>query len=360
MKKDFSTESRAKTYILQLKAHHAHPVALTDEQTREAHALYIRLPGGLKLTEAVERGIAIWQRERTGCTFAAVLQQVITAKQISGKSKKHLGDIRQKGGRFATLVGHRPIASIEPAEVRGWLAGLRKIIKGCNGAPDTLGMPLDSESHNCYHRILSLVFGFAVREGYIPANPMAAVEKTKVVPRPVGILAPQEARLLLAAAAAHKFDEHGTPAQLSAILPVIALGLFAGLRPEETYWLEWSQVDWERRQLDITKGKTAARPRYVPIHPTLLMWLEPYRQWEGRVAPTAMFRTLAKIRRKADLFSWPKDVLRHSYASYTLPLDPDVHTLAAKMGNSVAVIHKHYRRPVRAELAHEFWNILPP
>ena len=73
-----------------------------------------------------------------------------------------------------------------------------------------------------------------------------------------------------------------------------------------------------------------------------------------------MFRTLAKVRRKANISHWPKDVLRHSYASYILPLHPDVHALAAKMGNSVAVIHKHYRRPVRAELAHEFWKILPP
>lgn len=360
-KKDFPTEARAKTHILQLKAHHAQPVALTDEQIREAHAVYSRLPDGLKLAEAVERGTAIWLRERTGRTFSTVLEQVIAAKQGSGVTQKHLSDIRQKGGRFAAHVGQRSIAGIEPAEIRSWLMDLREIVKGYDGTPDTLGKPLSAESRNCYRRILGLVFGFALREGFIGTNPVAAVGTNKVPPKSIGIFTPEEARSLLAAATAHKFDADSTPTKLSYILPVVALGLFAGLRPEETYWLEWSQVDWEHRQIDITKGKTAAAgPRYVPMHSTLLAWLEPYRDWEGRVAPTAMFRTLAKVRRKANISHWPKDVLRHSYASYTLPLHPDVHALAAKMGNSVAVIHKHYRRPVRVEAANAFWNILPP
>ena len=156
------------------------------------------------------------------------------------------------------------------------------------------------------------------------------------------------------------YDERGVEADLSSILPAVALGLFAGLRPEETFPLAWSQIDREHRQIDVTKGKTAAaRPRYVPINDTLLAWLEPYRRAEGRVCPVSLWRTLKKVRLKAGITHWPKDVLRHSFASHTLPLNPDVHALAAVMGNSVEIIHKHYRRPVRQEQAREFFANVP-
>ena len=358
-KKDFDTEARAKTYITQLKAHHAHPVSLSDEQIREAHALYARIPEGLKLPEAVDRGIASWQRERTGRTFAAVLDQVIAAKESSGVTGRHLRDVKQKAGRFGQVVGERPIASIERGEIREWLNGLRVVIKGEIGQPDRDGGALSAESRNCYRRVLGLVFSFALREGYISGNPIAAVDAAKTALKPVGIFTPNEARSLLHAARAHCFDEEGHPAELSSILPAVAIGFFGGLRPEETHPLFWSQVDFENKQIDITKGKRAARPRYAPITDTLLAWLEPYRRSEGRVCPVSLWRTLRKVRRKAGLMQWPKDVLRHSFASYTLPISPDVHALAAAMGNSVQVIHNHYRRPVRAETARAFWAILP-
>ena len=358
LKKDFETEARAKTYIIQLKAHHAHPVSLTDEQTREAHALYSRLPDSLKMPEAVERGIASWQRERTGRTFTAVLDQVLAAKRGSGVTERHLRDIKQKAGRFAEDFGERPLASIERAEIREWLATLR--VRAEETRATRVGEPLTAESRNCYRRVLGLVFGFALREGYISFNPIAAVETAKGVAGAIGIFTPDETRRLLHAAREHRFDESGAESELSSILPAVAIGFFAGLRPEETLPLQWSQIDRENRQIDITKGKTAAaRPRFVPINDTLFAWLEPYRTAEGRVCPASLWRTLKKIRRKAGITHWPKDVLRHSFASHKLPLEPDIHVLAAIMGNSVEVIHKHYRRPVRVEDAKEFFAILP-
>ena len=286
LKKDFETEARAKTYIGQVKAHHAHPVSLMPEQTREAHSAYARLPDGLTLSAAVDRGIASWQREHTGRSFSSVLDQVIAAKRTSGVTERHLRDVRQKAGRFATTIGERPIASIERAEIREWLAALTTTA-GEHHRTKSVGQAMTAESRNCYRRALGLVFGFAVKEGYIPNNPVAAVETAKVIAAPVEILTPDEARLLLAAAHAHRFNHEGSPSDLSSILPAVAVGLFAGLRPEETLRLDWKRdFDWQHLQIEVAAERTkTARARFVPINTTLAAWLEPYRQAEGRGVP---------------------------------------------------------------------------
>ena len=156
------------------------------------------------MTEAVDRGIASWQRERTGRTFVAVLDQVLAAKRGSGVTERHLRDVKQKAGRFAVDFGERPLPSIERAEIREWLAGLRIVTKDEDGMANGVGDPLTAESRNCYRRILGLVFGFALREGYISANPIAAVETAKGTAGSIGIFTPDESRRLLRAAQAHR------------------------------------------------------------------------------------------------------------------------------------------------------------
>jgi hypothetical protein len=48
---------------------------------------------------------------------------------------------------------------------------------------------------------------------------------------------------------------------------------------------------------------------------------------------------------------WKKDVLRHSAASYWLAVEPDVPRIAMELGNSPAVLFKHYREVVTDEEA---------
>ncbi len=350
IKIEFATEGMAKTYIKGLNDFRAQPIPDTMEQRREAYLLRKRLPEGKDLTDAVELALAAWHLASTGQTFAAVLDQVLAAKQGVGLSGRHPRDMGQKARRFKECFGARPIASIERAEIRQWLTELRAVDDS----------ELSSTSRNGYRRAINIVFNFALKEGYLSANPVVAVAATKVIRAPVEIYSPAEARALLFAAKAHRYDETGRETELSSILPAVAMGFFGGLRPEETYRLSWSDVDWEHCQIEVAADRTkTAKHRYAPIPPILLAWLEPYRQAEGRVCPVSLWRTLGKVRRKAQINRWPQDVLRHSFASYTLALRPDVHQLAAEMGNSVAVIHRDYRRPVRQEDAQEFFALRP-
>ena len=54
---------------------------------------------------------------------------------------------------------------------------------------------------------------------------------------------------------------------------------------------------------------------------------------------------------------WPDDVLRHTFATYWLTRHPDRNRLADQMGNSVAVISRHYRRAVPKAEGEAFWAI---
>jgi len=57
--------------------------------------------------------------------------------------------------------------------------------------------------------------------------------------------------------------------------------------------------------------------------------------------------------------AWKKDVLRHSAASYWLASDPDAGKIAMELGNSPAVLLKHYRELVSDEQAKAFWELTP-
>ena len=59
--------------------------------------------------------------------------------------------------------------------------------------------------------------------------------------------------------------------------------LFAGIRPDETLRLDWEDIDFERRQIDLPAKKTKGRTRrIIPMEPNLIAWLKPYRPESGK------------------------------------------------------------------------------
>ena len=135
-------------------------------------------------------------------------------------------------------------------------------------------------TRNNYRRLLGVLFSFARQRRYCLNNPVQETAKAKVVKDRPGVLSVDEATKLLASA-----DEE--------ILPAIALGLFAGLRPESEIWrLAWSKIDFKAKQIDVSPDATknsgdsaeGASHRYVTMPSPLLAWLKPF---SGR---TGLFR----------------------------------------------------------------------
>jgi integrase len=93
-------------------------------------------------------------------------------------------------------------------------------------------------------------------------NPVAQVELVKETRGKVGILTPAQMKALLAEA--HEPD----------VLATLAIGGFAGLRPEEIARLKWSAIDLDHGQIDCAGDITkTAKSRYVKIEPVLAAWL---------------------------------------------------------------------------------------
>jgi hypothetical protein len=53
------------------------------------------------------------------------------------------------------------------------------------------------------------------------------------------------------------------------------------------------------------------------------------------------------------------NVLRHTFGSYHYALHRNENLTAAEMGNSPAMVFRHYRAVVTPEAAAKFWNVLP-
>jgi integrase len=145
----------------------------------------------------------------------------------------------------------------------------------------------------------------------------------------------------------------------AALIPVLAIGAFAGLRAAEIARLDWSAVDLGRRIIELRAGqaKTASR-RIVPISDNLAAWLSPLER-QGLVVPEkVVFVKITKLAKSLGL-EWPHNALRHSYISYRIAVVQSAAQVALEAGNSPTIIFKHYRELVTKESADLWFSILP-
>ena len=268
-------------------------------------------------------------RSRKTCE---VISELLTARTCDALSKRYLADLRVRLERFAHSFGERIISTVAPGEIDKWLRSLG----------------VGSVTRNTFRRRLAVLFNFAKRRGLLSVSPIDQVDRVKEYPGEIGILTVAETTRLLECAS---FET----------LPYWAIGAFAGLRRAEIQRLEWSEVDFEGGFIEVkaAKAKTASR-RLVTIQGNLRAWLDPYRIYTGCVCPRNLQKKLNHDRDHAGLRSnWLQNALRHSFGSYHLARFNDAARLALEMGNSPAMIFKHYRQLVKPEQAELYWKIAP-
>jgi integrase len=272
---------------------------------------------------------------RYGITVAQLADEVVEAKRSDGRSEVYLRDLRYRLNKFVQDFEHRPIAGITVDELDTWLRAL----------------PYSPQSRTNYRRVIGLLFSYAESRGIIERNPILRTAKPKLVDRPPEIFAIDELRALLEAGNRIASD----------VVPMLAIGAFAGLREAEIQRLDWSEVDLARGHIEVKAAKAkSARRRIVPIQPNLAAWLRPYAGLTGRVVPGGARRKLDRVRKAAGLARWPKNGLRHSFASYRQAAIDDAPRVAAELGHtSPQMLYSTYRELVRPEEAERYWKIAP-
>ncbi len=287
------------------------------------------------------------RRKRTvGKAVSAVVAELLAVKEARGASARYLQDLRHRLNRFADNF-QKDACNVTTAEIQEWLDSQK----------------LKPQSDQNFRRVIHLLFEFAVGRGYASDNPVAVVESVEVRAGHVDIFTPGEISRLLAAASPD-------------FLPCLTLGALAGLRPAEIERLEWRDIDFAGRPIVIgaSKAKTASR-RVVPITDNLAAWLAAYAGSQGNVWPggddkfyAAQQETAAATEVKADPekrikgekpVKWKANALRHSYASYRFAQTGDAGRVAGELGNSAAVIHRHYRELVKPADAEPWFGVKP-
>jgi integrase len=195
------------------------------------------------------------------------------------------------------------------------------------------------------------MFSYAERRRVIDSNPILRTAQPKLIDKAPEIFSVDELAALLNAAAT----------RASEVVPMLAIGAFAGVREAEIKRLNWSEVDQRRGHIEIKSSKAkSARRRLIEIQPNLAQWLQPYSGITGAVVPVNSRKKLALVRKAAELTRWPQNGLRHSFASYRLAAIHDAPRVASELGHtSPKMLYSTYRELVLPEEAERYWKLVP-
>lgn len=338
----FASKREAKTKADQLrtarKNHGAEAIGMPERVRLEAAECLRRLAAvGATLTEATDYYIRHAKPQAGAKTVQEVVADFLKAKEQAGRKAEYLRIQGHVLGYFGKTFDAREIHTISAVEISNWM----------------LEQPWKIRTRENYRRDLGNLFGFAQKHGHCASNPLAKLERATLDDTPPGILTVKQCADLLTAAA--NTDD-------GAMVPYVAIGLFAGLRASELAALDWSEVSIIERTVEVRahKAKTRAR-RIVTMSDNLAAWLAPYEKKGGPIAPReALLHTWARLRKAAGISPWPKNALRHSFGSYHVAAHRNAPQTSLEMGHdNPNQLFASYRELVRPADAAKYWEIAP-
>jgi integrase len=322
--------------------------SLNHAQISEAASCFRRLEGLASLNEAVSYFLKHANPAGGKRTVEQVAQEFLRTRTAMGVRARTLTQyesyLRTIGERF----GKQSMNEIRRGEIEDWLSE----------------SDWSSRTRNNYVSTFSTLFLFARDRDYCSENPAGKVPRAILDDAVPGVLTVKEAADLLRI----------TRTEDPQMLAYVCIGLFAGLRRSELCALEWPEIDLEARTIEVkgVKAKTRQR-RIVSVPDALIAWLQ-FAPKTGRPVPSRNEDVCGErlknlysetrdekneLLRESIVATWPHNALRHSFGSYHYAKYRDENRTAAEMGNSPAVVFRHYRALVRSDAANAFWTLSP-
>ena len=302
-------------------------VAAIQEYVRASNVL-----SGVPLLAAVDEFSRKSRGMKLGVKVAEVVEELLVAKKQDGLSHRYQLQLQSNLRRFAADFDV-PISHVQRDQIDDWLRQ----------------RDVSNRSRNGLLATIRVLFSFAKKRNYLPAGDVTEAEgldKIRTGEVETEIYTPEQfARIL-----------HAAPPRL---IPILAIGGFAGMRKAEMDRLDWSAVDLERKIIEVRAGqaKTASR-RIIPISDNLAAWLEPLNR-DGKIVADMDYHRQITALAEALGIDWPRNVLRHSFISYRIALVKSADQVALEAGNSPTIIFKHYRELTTPEIAEKWFAIVP-
>jgi hypothetical protein len=175
------------------------------------------LGGKTTVLEAVKRFVATEIPDIPTKTVAEVVAEMVAAKLADHCSPFYLRNLKSRLNRFAKAFPG-PISNITTRQIEDWLR--------------TSGF--GPRNRNNHAGVIGTAFAYARRAGYLPDRPTAAerLAKARVPDGDIPIYTVAEIRQMLNRLSRFRPE----------LVPIVALGAFAGLRTAEIERLEWEDI----------------------------------------------------------------------------------------------------------------------
>jgi integrase len=389
----FATRAAAQNYCaaikLAVKNNGEKPLAtIPADLAADASAAQKLLEGtGLTLTEAARHYLAIAAPNRGACSLPL----------IAGGAEEEATAVTFRAAVDA-LMADKPYLATSTKNARASVFSI--LFKTCpelEHAPlhacttPILAAAMDKTfttecSWNNGRRHIHAVFSFAIRRQLVTMqNPVTPLELKRIHEKEITVLHPSALRELFAAArpatpeeiaAAQSLpysERYFAAADLSDIIPYLAICAFAGIRPKEATRITWADIDWEDNIISVRRSKAKTGGcRHIELHPTLRAWLLAARPANAAPSDTLAPATCAtakirNLRRRCGYGTdkeWQNDCLRHSYATFYLKAQlGNITQLQLNMGHrSTQLLYSRYvnMAGTTRAMAQEWWSILPP
>ena len=267
-------------------------------------------------------------KEQNQMSLATAVRAYLAKKESESLRELSLKQICWKLGMLTEHFGGEKCNTITPTRLEQWFSERKWTRSTIDGAIAKIGP----------------FFTWCVREGYCENNPCAAVKRPRSDDSPPTIFTPLETKTLLLTAL--KADP--------GMIPYLAIGLFAGVRPLEIERLTWADVLEQYIEITAAKAKTRQR-RLVSLSDNLKQWLA----LGGDLPLRNKRKRIGKLLRITGL-EWKPDIMRHSFASYHLALHQSADKTAFELGHRDSkMLFAHYREVVSQEETLIYWRINP-
>lgn len=298
------------------------PIGREVAATSWAHAFIDRV---------VTHGTASLERPTGSTTVSGAIDRFFKIFKAKGN---HLRLLHFYLDKFAAIHGERDIKSVVGLDLMDfWSRKWRR-----KGAKTSREWGQNSKRQALAY--LRVFFNWCERHDLVDRNPARRADPPKPERTERAILTPDDMAKLLKASES-----------MPEMRAYLCLGGFAGLRTSE---ILSGKIKIENDEIHVLDGKTGGR--YVAKAPVFARWMPKNYSFPKE---EKNFRTRrAKMAKSAGLTEWPKNSLRHSFASYHLASGEDAGKTAYQLGHtSPQMVYKAYARAVKKADAEKWWSL---